>query len=138
VGKLPQQGEFLEIIVAWEPIRPFMVNFVNHWLPWVELVFGVLLVTGTASRFTASLAAGLISGFIVNNLWMQSLGLGYASCGCFGVWERLLAGKISVTEAFYLDIVMLVLVSIILLFYPARFFGVYPWFLKKHRVSEGI
>ena len=73
------------------------------------------------------------------NSWVISQGLGYEPCACFGVLERLLLGKISTIEALYMDIGMLVLVSIILLCYPGNFLTIRPWFLKESRIvgSEG-
>lgn len=137
-GKLPRQGEFLEIIFYWQLIFPFMVNFVNHWFPWVELALGILLVMGIMSKFMASFSAVLIVGFIINNLWMQSRGMGYVPCGCFGVWERIIAGDITIEGALYMDIGMLVLVLLILLLYPRKFFDIRPWFSRNKKVTGDI
>jgi uncharacterized membrane protein YphA (DoxX/SURF4 family) len=137
-GKLPRQGEFLEIIFYSQLIFPFMVNFVNHWLPWVELALGILLVLGIMNKFMASISAVLIVCFIINNAWMQSRGMGYVSCGCFGVWDRILAGDLSVDGALYMDIGMLVLVLLILLLYPRKFFDIRPWFSRDKKLTGDI
>ena len=129
LGKLPYHGEFLALILSKSFLTLSQAVIVVHWLPWVELVLGLLLITGIATKLMASLSAVLIIAFIANNSWMISLGLGGEPCGCFGNVEHLALAQLSNMEALYLDIGMLALTVIILLCYPGNFITIRPLFL---------
>ena len=136
LGKLPYQGKFLTLIPLGSFLIPLLPRLVAQWLPIIELALGLLLITGFAIKLMASLSAVLIMVFITNNGWLLSHGLGYEPCGCFGIWEKLLQGSLSTTDALYIDIGMLALVSIILCFYPGNFFTIRPWFFKGNKIGR--
>jgi hypothetical protein len=101
------------------------------WLPPLEVVIGLLLIGGIVAKLASVLAAVLIAGFITNNSWMLSQGLGYEPCDCLGVVEKIVQFELSTTGALYLDIGMLVLALIVLYGYQGRFLNVSPWFIRR-------
>jgi len=136
LGKLPYQGEFLAIILSGSFLTPLLAHIVGRWLPAIEIVLGLLLIFGIATKFMASLSSVLIAAFIAHNSWVINHGLGHKPCGCLGALERLLLGEFSTTEALYMDIGMLALVLIILLSYPGNFFTIRPWFLRGGKIAK--
>ena len=136
-GKLPGQTEFIDVLLAsfWTPTLAYIIGYC---LPWLEIIFGVLLLLGIFSRITAALCLPLIAGFIVSNSWALSQGIEqFPQCGhCFGVWETWL-GTITPLQALYMDIVLFCLALVILLFHTAGFLSFRPWFIKqKGRITE--
>jgi uncharacterized membrane protein YphA (DoxX/SURF4 family) len=133
-GKLPHQGEywgliFFEYFDSITLLR--FTDIVKQWLSWVEIILGSLLIAGIASKIAANFSSFLILGFIANNLWMISQGAGREPCGCFGKFEAFL-GTLSAKSALVMDLGMLVLVSIIFLYYPGNLISIRPWFLQKN------
>ena len=106
------------------------------WLSRIEITVGLLLVIGIAVKLVAAFSLALIAGFIANNSWILSRGLGYEPCGCFGLLERIIQVKLSTIDSLYLDIVMLALALIILFFYQGKFFNIYPWFLARGKIAS--
>jgi len=106
-------------------------KFIYQWLPYVEIIIGVLLITGIIARLTASLALVLTLGLIASNSIMLVQGLGDKPCGCFGEAERWVQLRLSIADALYIDVVMLILGFMVLFFYQGRFFNINPWFLKR-------
>ena len=144
LGKLLNQAEFLAIIVPNRFLSLTQANFIAHWLPWAELILGLLLIAGIATEPAAAVSSVLIAGFIANNSWMISQGLGYKPCGCLSIVERMTQTQLSTIGALYLDIGMLAIALVILFCYKGSFFNIYPWFLargkiagKKNRVGSG-
>ena len=135
LGKLPSQGEFLDILIFQllvPPIPPTLAFNIVYSLPWIELVCGSLLIIGVVTKLMASVSTVLIIGFIVNNSWMIATGRGRESCGCFGVLEDFF-GTLAPTTTLYMDIGMLALALVILFYYPGKFFTARPWFLGKDK-----
>lgn len=130
-GKVPGQTEFIDALLKsfWTPPLAYVIS---HYLPWVEIVLGVLLLIGVLPRIAAVLCLPLIAGFIANNSWALSQGMEqFPQCGyCFGIWEEFL-GAISPLQALCLDIVLLGLALTILLFHPGGFLSFRPWFSKQ-------
>jgi uncharacterized membrane protein YphA (DoxX/SURF4 family) len=54
-------------------------------LPWLELVTGVLLITGVWRREAAALAGGMLVVFLVAVSYVLGQGIDVAHCGCFTV-----------------------------------------------------
>jgi uncharacterized membrane protein YphA (DoxX/SURF4 family) len=133
-GKLPHQGEYWGLIVfdyfdSTTLLR--LTDIVKKWLPWVEIIFGSLLIVGIASKIVTSFFSVLIFGFMVNNIWMISNGAGREPCGCFGKFEEFL-GTLSAKSSLVMDLGMLVLVWTVFMYYPGNFFRIKPWFLQGH------
>ena len=139
LGKLLDQGGALRFKVFFTPyidlLTPAFAKAVFTWLPWIELIVGLLLIIGIVTKLTAAFSSVLIAGFIANNSWLLSHGLGYEPCDCFGMLERITTAALSTVGALYLDVVMLALVLIILLCYQGNFFDIYPWFLRRSEKS---
>ncbi len=120
------------IIFVFPDFLPNAVDkFIYQWLPRIEILIGVLLITGIAARLVASLALALTASMIANNSILLVQGLGDKPCGCFGEAERLAQLNLSVTGALYIDVVMLILGFMVLFFYQGRFFNINPWFLRR-------
>jgi uncharacterized membrane protein YphA (DoxX/SURF4 family) len=127
-GKLFTPAEGFKTI--FNPFPGFMAtafsDAVFNWLPYLEIVIGLLLIIGIMPRFMAVLGALLIAGFITNNAWLLSQGAGYEPCTCFGVLDRILGVELSTTGSLYLDIVMLVMVLIVIFGHQGSFFNIRP------------
>jgi len=130
-GKLPGQAEFIDALLQsfW---TPQVAYFIGYCLPWLEVVLGVLLLFGVFPRIAAGLSLPLTAGFMANNSWALSQGIGqFPQCAqCFGIWEEWL-GSISPLQALGLDVVLFCLALIILLFHPGGFLTYRPWFIKR-------
>jgi len=50
---------------SYQLLPPWAVSLVAHWLPPFELLLGLWLLTGVASRASSLIAALMISGFFV-------------------------------------------------------------------------
>ncbi len=137
LGKLLSQAESFKTIFNPFPdlLAPVFAEAVFSWLPYIELVVGLLLIIGIMAKLMAIFASVLIAGFIINNSWMLSRGLGYEPCGCFGIMERILQVELSTTGALYLDIGMLALALIILFWYRSNFLNIYPWFSGRGKIA---
>lgn len=133
LGKLPVPTESYAIFsILPEPLlAPIFVKTVASLLPRIELILGLLFIVGIAAKFVASCSSVLIAIFIFHNFWMITGGLGSEPCNCFGEYGKVILAEISVLEALYLDAGMLVLVLIILFYYPGNFFAIRPWFLRR-------
>lgn len=130
-GKLPGQAEFIDALLQsfW---TPQVAYFIGYCLPWVEVVLGALLLFGVFPRIAAGLSLPLTAGFMANNSWALSQGIGqFPQCAqCFGIWEEWL-GSISPLQALGLDVVLFCLALIILILHPAGFLTYRPWFIKR-------
>ncbi|MBA7664142.1 hypothetical protein ES703_72197 [subsurface metagenome] len=131
LGKLLNPMDSSIIFVFPEFLPNAVDKFIYQWLPYVEIIIGVLLITGIIARLTASLALVLTLGLIASNSILLVQGLGDKPCGCFGEAERLAQLSLSVTGALYIDVVMLILGFMVLFFYQGRFFNINPWFLRR-------
>ena len=134
-GKLPVQDEFLKILLTTSFFHPVLVHIAAHYLPWAELILGLLLIIGVATKIMSSFCAVLILAFIANNSWLIFHGQGYEPCGCLGILDRLIEGNLSTMQSLYLDIGMLALVVIILLSHPGSFLTIRPWFFEEARIG---
>ena len=91
----------------------------------IELAIGAFLVAGVFAKMAVILSLPVIASFVIGNILMKMLGR--AEClSCFGAM-----GKLSTTQALYFDGVMVVLAVMILMWYPARFSQVRPWYWGK-------
>jgi uncharacterized membrane protein YphA (DoxX/SURF4 family) len=138
LGKLLQPAEAFKIFFTSYPaylldfLTPAFFRAIFIWLPRIELIVGLLLIIGVAAKLMAAFSLVLIAGFMANNSWLISQGLGYEPCsGCFGVLERITQARLSTAGALYIDMGMLALVVIILLYYPGNFLTIRPWFLGR-------
>ena len=133
LGKLLEQTGTLEIFSNLPApfSTPALVGAVSFWLPIIELVVGLLLVTSVAAKPTAAFSLVLIAGFIATNSWLLSHGLGEEPCGCFGIAETMAQFRFVVINSLYFDVGMLGLGVLILIYYPGKFSTFRPWFLAR-------
>ena len=68
---------------AYDVLPKLGVALVAGVLPWLEIVIGLLLLAGIATRAVAVVSAVLLLGFIagVTQAWARGLSI---DCGCFG------------------------------------------------------
>ena len=69
LGKSLSQAESFKTIFnpCLDFLAPVFVEAVFSWLPYIELIVGVLLIIGIANKLVAVFASVLITGFINNN-----------------------------------------------------------------------
>ena len=68
---------------AYDVLPKAGIALVAGVLPWFEIVLGVLLLLGVATRVVAAVGAGLLLLFVagVTQAWARGLSI---DCGCFG------------------------------------------------------
>jgi len=79
---------FAMSIDSYRMLPTWAVNTIARMLPWVEMLIGVLLLTGWLLRWVSAAATALLVVFVGAMIWAQVHGLSI-DCGCFGVGERL-------------------------------------------------
>ena len=79
---------FAMAIDAYQLLPSWAVLLLARVIPWLELVLGILLLSGFLLRYVATFASGLLSVFFAVMLRSYVKGLGI-DCGCFGVGEAL-------------------------------------------------
>jgi len=133
LGKLLSQAESFTTIFNPFPdfLAPVFAKAVFSWLPYIEVIIGLLLIVGIAAKLMTIFSSVLIAGYITNNAYLISRGLGYKPCECLGIMKRIIQVELSTTGALYLDIGMLVLVLIILFCYRGNFLNIHPWFSRE-------
>lgn len=107
-----------DFVLALEKTIPLEIaNVIASYLPWIEVILGLLFVFGLLPLITSVFSLVLISGFIASNLWSIVEGGASIRCGdCFGVWESLL-GSPSAVEALTIDLIMLGIAVAVLIMY---------------------
>ena len=130
-GKIPGQTEFIWALLKsfW---TPGMAYFIGSYLPWIEIILGVLLIFGILPRMAAALFLPVAAGFIANNSWAVAQGMEKlpACASCFGIWEVYL-GSLSPLGALIFDIVLLGMALVVLLLHRESFIDFRPWFIRR-------
>lgn len=75
-------------IDSYQMLPPWATLQVAHWLPWVEIAIGLLLLIGWRLRIWATLVTVIIGGFFVAVVRAYALHLDI-NCGCFAKPEPL-------------------------------------------------
>ncbi len=112
-------------------LTPALTDSIFIWLPYLEILIGLLLIIGVVPRLAGVISIVLVAGFITNNAWVLGQGLGFEPCSCFGFWDRIVGIKVSTTQSLYIDIAMLVLGLVVIIGTPGHFLKTRPWFLTK-------
>jgi uncharacterized membrane protein YphA (DoxX/SURF4 family) len=131
LGKTLSQTDSFVIFVFPEFLPTALDKLIFRWLPGVEILIGVLLITGVIARLVASFALALTVGLIANNTILLIQGFGDKPCNCFGAAERWVQLRLSIAGALYIDIVMLILGIMVLFYYRGKFISINPWFLRR-------
>jgi uncharacterized membrane protein YphA (DoxX/SURF4 family) len=91
LDKIANPQEFAKIVYRYRLAGPTAAlgvvpaNTLAVVLPWLELVTGVLLITGVWRREAAALAGGMLVMFLVAVSYVLWQGIDVAHCGCFTV-----------------------------------------------------
>lgn len=91
LDKIAQPAEFAKIIYNYRILGPdfdtgpLAANLLAVTLPWLELVAGLLLITGLWRREAALATAGMLVMFLFAVSWALLQGVDLANCGCFTV-----------------------------------------------------
>jgi uncharacterized membrane protein YphA (DoxX/SURF4 family) len=92
--KILEPRKFAAIVYQYQVIGPsarlgfLPANLLAVTLPWVELVTGLLLVTGLWRREAAAVAGGMLVVFLAAIGIATAQGVDVANCGCFSVGEH--------------------------------------------------
>jgi uncharacterized membrane protein YphA (DoxX/SURF4 family) len=92
--KILEPRKFAGIIYQYQVIGPsarvgfLPANLLAVTLPWLELVVGLLLVTGLWRREAAAVAGGMLVMFLAAIGIATAQGVDVANCGCFSVGEH--------------------------------------------------
>jgi uncharacterized membrane protein YphA (DoxX/SURF4 family) len=92
--KILEPRKFAAIVYQYQVIGPsaragfLPANLLAVTLPWVELVVGLLLVTGLWRREAAAVAGGMLVMFLAAIGLATAQGVDVANCGCFSVGEH--------------------------------------------------
>ena len=138
LGKMLHQPDTVRIFYIPLPNFPTqaMAKSVFNWLPRLELIVGLLLITGIAAKLVAIFSLTLIAGFITHNSLLIRHGLASEPCDCLGKLVKVPITDLSVAGALGVDVVMLALILIILLWYRKNFLNISPWFLARGKIAE--
>lgn len=96
--------EFAVIIDAYYLLPKDMLLPMATFMPWMELIFGVFLVTGYLTRLSAALCGAMLSAFLFALLSAKLRGIPLENCGCFGA-----AVHVKTIHALALDTTLLAL-----------------------------
>ncbi|HLU55283.1 MAG TPA: MauE/DoxX family redox-associated membrane protein [Pseudonocardia sp.] len=121
-AKITDLDASVRAVRAYRLLPETAAQVVGAGLPAVELVLGVLLVTGAGVRAAAAVSAVLMLGFVVGiaAAWARGLRI---DCGCFGSGGELAAGE---DPAYALDLARdaaLLVVALLLVRWPAGRFA---------------
>ena len=111
-AKIADPRAFAKIVYHYQVVGPSAslgfvpANIVAVALPWVELIAGVLLITGLWRREAGAVAAVLLAVFVVAVASTLARGIAIQNCGCFALdatgraagW-KLIAGDLALLAA---------------------------------------
>jgi len=78
----------LRAILAYDLLPLLVARLLAHWLPWLEVCIGVLLITGLLIQSAVVASFGLLTvftGAVILALWHGK----DINCGCFGKMKQL-------------------------------------------------
>jgi uncharacterized membrane protein YphA (DoxX/SURF4 family) len=122
-------------------LLPYDVSVaVGSTLPFVEIVVGLLLVAGLATRLAAAVTAALLAAFTagIAAAWARGLAI---DCGCFGGGGELAAGQSPQYGWEITRDVVLLAVATLLVLWPGTAWSVDAWVDRDvgvERVSDEV
>lgn len=111
---------FAAQIDSYQMVKPWMSLTIAHWLPWAEILIGLLLLIGWRLRIWSTIVTVIIGGFFFAVVRAYALGLDI-NCGCFAKAEPVGPRKILEDGGLFL----LALLMTIFAFIEAR--KAHPW-----------
>jgi len=85
--KIADPAAFARIVYQWQVVPPVPANLVAIVLPWVELVAGLLLISGVWKKDAALVVALLLVVFLGAASYVLAQGIDVENCGCTSVSE---------------------------------------------------
>jgi uncharacterized membrane protein YphA (DoxX/SURF4 family) len=85
LDKIWNPAAFAKIVYQWQVVGPVPSNLVAVALPWVELLAGLLLLTGIWRRESALVVVLLLVVFLVAATSVMARGIDVENCGCVSV-----------------------------------------------------
>jgi putative oxidoreductase len=82
LGKVLDQQGFISAIHSYRILPDLMVRPISYILPFVELIFGILLTVGVMTRLSATVLSVLLAIFIIAICSALIRGINI-DCGCF-------------------------------------------------------
>src|SRR4051794_7891522 len=122
--KLPDPAESVRAVRAYQLLPEPVVPTVGHGLPLLEIVIGLLLLVGFATRFAAAVAGLLMLAFIIgiSSAWARGLTI---DCGCFGGGGSVAANQTKYGQEIARDTALL-LAAAFLVVWPASRLSIDP------------
>jgi uncharacterized membrane protein YphA (DoxX/SURF4 family) len=122
LDKVAKPGDFARIVYHYQligpnqAVGPLPANLLAVTLPWIELVAGVLLISGVWRREAAVVTGALLLAFLVAVSFALARGIDIENCGCFSVSGE---GRAAGFKLLLGDLVMLAAAAL-LAFLPPR------------------
>jgi peroxiredoxin/uncharacterized membrane protein YphA (DoxX/SURF4 family) len=129
-----QVVDFISSIVPSFFFTPLTISFlfkifIPYFVPWAELILGLLLIIGFMPRLMSILCLPLLLAFMGTNSWSIIQG-GYTECAsCFGIWERIF-GSLTPAQSLIYDAILLALAIVVIVLYPGTFLSSRKWLIN--------
>lgn len=123
LDKIARPADFARIVYHYQIIGPnrlvgpLPANLLAVTLPFVEILAGLLLITGLWRREAALVTAGMLVVFVVAVSAALARGIDLQDCGCFSVSG---SGRAAGVKLLLQDLGMLAAALVLLLYAPAR------------------
>ena len=85
LDKIAKPADFARIVYHYRILGPLPSNWLAVTLPWVELLAGVLMISGVWRREASLVIAVLLVVFMTAVGWALHMGIDIENCGCFSV-----------------------------------------------------
>ncbi|QRP51166.1 MauE/DoxX family redox-associated membrane protein [Amycolatopsis sp. FDAARGOS 1241] len=123
--KLADPGQTFIAVKAYDVLPQELIRPVATALPLVELVLGLLLLFGLATRWVATVALVLLAVLVagIAQSWARGLSI---DCGCFGGGGQVAAGQTAYPQEILRD-TGFALLAVWLLVRPRTLFSVDGW-----------
>lgn len=131
IAKIQDIDKFISTINSYGILSGGLATLYGYVVPWIELFIGCSLILGVFIRFSAIISFLLTISFMVASSYALVNDVG-GPCGCFGQFLSM-NHQVSLT----IDVLML-LVSIILIFYKGKEFLSIGQLVDKIHISSGF
>lgn len=74
LGKISGHSSYFVSVANLAMFPDFVKVLINDFLPWGEIVLGLVLVTGTVTQAAALVSSVMVTAFIFQNSWMIAHG----------------------------------------------------------------